>query len=107
VNSSVHQRHHPARSSSYSGKSTDRDLRISKASNRHAAYVYFYLLLDNSPSMGVGATTTDITKMVNNTPDQCAFACHDLSTITNDYYSKAKTLGVQMRIDVVRSATHS
>src|SRR3954451_9065315 len=42
--------------------------------------------------------------MVANTPDKCAFACHDLSDPT-DYYHLAKTLGVQMRIDVVRQAT--
>ena len=42
--------------------------------------------------------------MVNNTPDKCAFACHDQSN-PNNYYKLAKKLGVQMRIDVVRSAT--
>jgi hypothetical protein len=42
-------------------------------------YIDFYLLLDNSPSMGVGATPADVAKMVNNTPDACAFACHDTS----------------------------
>ncbi|NLH79656.1 MAG: pilus assembly protein [Phyllobacteriaceae bacterium] len=68
-------------------------------------YMDFYLLLDNTPSMGVAATTTDIAKMVANTSDQCAFACHDMSTTPNDYYGLAKKLGVTMRIDVVRSAT--
>lgn len=67
-------------------------------------YADFYLLLDNTPSMGVGATTTDIATMVNNTSDKCAFACHDQSD-PNNYYKLAKKLGVQMRIDVVRSAT--
>jgi len=57
--------------------------------------------------MGVGATTADINTMVANTSDQCAFACHDLSAYPNDYYSKAKSLGVTMRIDVLRSATQS
>ncbi len=66
-------------------------------------FIDFYLLLDNTPSMGVGATTADITKMVNNTSDQCAFACHDLSN-TNNYYNLAKSLGVTTRIDVVRTA---
>src|SRR5579871_6863295 len=69
-----------------------------------SAYIDFYLLLDNTPSMGVGATNGDIATMVNNTPDQCAFACHD-TTVTNNYYSLAKKLGVTMRIDVVRQAT--
>ena len=54
--------------------------------------------------MGVGATTADITKMVNNTSDQCAFACHDLSD-PNNYYNLAKSLGVTTRIDVLRTAT--
>ncbi|MHC2254675.1 Flp pilus assembly protein TadG [Bradyrhizobium embrapense] len=67
-------------------------------------YIDFYLLLDNSPSMGVAATPADVTKMVNNTPDQCAFACHDYND-PNNYYNLAKTLGVTTRIDVLRSAT--
>jgi hypothetical protein len=69
-------------------------------------YIDFYLLLDNSPSMGVGATPADVTKMVNNTSDKCAFACHDLND-NNNYYKLAKTLGVTTRIDVLRSATQS
>lgn len=68
-------------------------------------YIDFYLLLDNSPSMGVGATTADIDKMVANTSDKCAFACHQMDKPTSDYYTKAKKLGVTMRIDVVRQAT--
>src|SRR6188472_3791041 len=60
--------------------------------------------MDNSPSMGVGATPADVTMMVNNTPDKCAFACHDLSN-SNNYYNLAKSLGVTARIDVLRTAT--
>ena len=56
--------------------------------------------------MGVAATPADVTLMVNNTPDQCAFACHDLND-NNNYYKLAKTLGVTTRIDVVRSAAQS
>jgi Flp pilus assembly protein TadG len=67
-------------------------------------YIDFYLLLDNSPSMGVGATASDIATMVANTSDKCAFACHDLSD-SGSYYKLAKKLGVQMRIDVMRQAT--
>jgi Flp pilus assembly protein TadG len=77
----------------------------STATSGLPTYVDFYLLLDNSPSMGVGATTADINTLVANTPDKCAFACHDLSAAPNDYYGLAKKLGVQMRIDVVRQAT--
>jgi Flp pilus assembly protein TadG len=74
------------------------------ASFARAPYIDFYVLLDNTPSMGVGATNADITKMVNNTSDKCAFACHDLSN-ANSYYNLAKKLGVTMRIDVLRTAT--
>jgi hypothetical protein len=67
-------------------------------------FIDFYLLLDNSPSMGVGATPGDVSTMVNNTPDKCAFACHDYND-PNNYYNLAKSLGVTTRIDVLRSAT--
>ena len=76
----------------------------STAANNLPVFIDFHLLLDNTPSMGVAATPADVTKMVNNTPDQCAFACHDTSN-PNDYYKLAKTLGVTMRIDVLRTAT--
>jgi len=75
------------------------------AASATPTYIDFYLLLDNTPSMGVGATPADVTKMVNNTPDQCAFACHQMDISPNDYYGLAKSLGVTTRIDVVRSAT--
>lgn len=77
----------------------------STAASALPTYIDFYLLLDNTPSMGVGATPTDVSKMVANTSDQCAFACHQMDVSPNDYYGLAKKLGVTMRIDVVRSAT--
>jgi hypothetical protein len=67
-------------------------------------FIDFYLLLDNSPSMGVGATPNDVALMVNHTSDKCAFACHDLND-PNNYYNLAQTLGVTTRIDVLRTAT--
>jgi Flp pilus assembly protein TadG len=67
-------------------------------------FIDFYLLLDNSPSMGVGATPADVATMVANTPDQCAFACHDVGNV-NNYYNLAKAKGVTTRIDVLRTAT--
>jgi Flp pilus assembly protein TadG len=76
----------------------------STATSAIPTYIDFYLLLDNTPSMGVGATPADVATMVGNTPDQCAFACHDLND-PNNYYNLAKTLGVTTRIDVMRSAT--
>lgn len=66
----------------------------------------FYLLLDNTPSMGVAATTADINKMVSNA--SCAFACHINNNGVedpNDNYHLAKRLGVTIRIDVVAKAT--
>ena len=94
-------------------------------------YVNFYLLLDNSPSMGLGATPTDITNLINYTANQkatttpnvktgsiarasCAFACHQHTfnskgQITGDdltdNYHVAKANGVTTRIDVLRTAT--
>jgi hypothetical protein len=72
-------------------------------------YRDFYLLLDNTPSMGIGATPSDINTMVNNTSDQCAFACHIVSEDgvedKNSYYNLARKLGVTIRIDVVAQAT--
>src|SRR6185295_2458173 len=76
----------------------------STAANNMPLFIDFYLLLDNTPSMGVGATTADITTMVNSTADKCAFACHDKSD-SNNYYNLAKALGVTTRIDVLRTAT--
>jgi Flp pilus assembly protein TadG len=62
----------------------------------------FYLLLDNSPSMAIAATTSGINTMVANTPDKCAFACHESDTSPNDYYGLARNLGVTLRMDLLR-----
>jgi Flp pilus assembly protein TadG len=93
-----------------------------KALTNLSPYIDFYLLLDNSPSMGLGATTTDINNLIaatqynssynwqlnnyiNSGNAQCALACHDLSVYPNDYYALAKNNNITMRIDVVRTAT--
>jgi Flp pilus assembly protein TadG len=80
------------------------------------SYMDFYMLLDNTPSMGVGATADDITKMKNATAaghdggqdKSCAFACHIVSTAgvedKNSYYNVARNNGVTIRIDVVAAA---
>ncbi len=65
----------------------------------------FYLLLDNSPSMAIAATTTGINTMVANTPDKCAFGCHESDTSPNDYYGLARRLGVTLRMDLLAQAT--
>jgi hypothetical protein len=73
-------------------------------------YRDFFLLLDNTPSMGVGATPADVDKMVANTSDKCAFACHIVNKgkeDKNSYYNLAKKLGVTTRINVVAEATAS
>src|SRR4051812_33169449 len=74
-------------------------------------YIDFYLLLDNSPSMGVGATPADVTALVNATSASsfgsnryCAFACHDYND-PNNFYNLAKSIGATTRIDVLRTAT--
>ncbi len=66
--------------------------------------VDFYLLLDNSPSMGLAATTAAIDEMIEKTPDRCAFACHSLNDADN-YYNLAKANGIPLRIVMVRDAT--
>jgi Flp pilus assembly protein TadG len=67
----------------------------------------FYLLLDNSPSMAIAATTAGINTMVAQTPDQCAFACHEADASPNDYYGLARSLGVTLRMDLVAQATQN
>lgn len=68
-------------------------------------YTDFYLLLDNSPSMGLGATQSDMDTL-KASPAGCAFGCHVLSD-SNDTYRIARSLGVNLRVDVVRTATQS
>lgn len=80
----------------------------------------FYLLLDDSPSMGIAATTDGINLMVANTSKQggCAFACHESNPSADnlgnpggeDNYTLARNLGktnVPLRIDLVNTATQN
>jgi Flp pilus assembly protein TadG len=81
----------------------------------------FYLMLDNSPSMAIAATTAGINKMIANTKQQdggngCAFACHETSPTGDDNagnpggidnYQLAKNLGVVTRIQNLASATQA
>ncbi|MFY9692148.1 MAG: pilus assembly protein TadG-related protein, partial [Xanthobacteraceae bacterium] len=79
--------------------------------------INFYLLLDNSPSMNIAATSAGIQTMVNNTSAQggCAFACHESNPSSDnlgnpggeDNYTLAKNLGVVTRIQNLASATQS
>jgi len=79
----------------------------SQASSSVLPNIDFYLLLDNSPSMAIGATTADINTLVANTPDKCGFGCHESDTSPNDYYGLARRLGVTLRIDKLRQATQN
>jgi Flp pilus assembly protein TadG len=60
---------------------------FSEASAQAPPNIDFYVLLDNSPSMALPATTAGITKMESLTTQEetggCAFACHHASTNAN------------------------
>lgn len=77
----------------------------------------FYLLLDDSPSMALAATQTDIDKMITATSAQptyarnCAFACHEAhpnnanpSSTNKDNLTVARANNVTLRIDLVTNA---
>ncbi len=75
-------------------------------------YINFYLLLDNSPSMGLAATDTDVANMKIATGG-CAFACHqhtydNKGRITGDsqtdFYHVALKNNIKLRIQVLRDA---
>jgi Flp pilus assembly protein TadG len=77
----------------------------------------FYLLLDNSPSMNIAATSAGIATMVANTSAQggCAFACHESHPSSDnlgnpngeDNYTLAANLGVTTRIENMVAATQA
>jgi Flp pilus assembly protein TadG len=87
----------------------------STATSYSAPNINFYLLLDNSPSMAIAATTAGINTMVAATPTQggCAFACHETNPSADglgnpngeDNYTLAKNLGVVTRIQNMATAT--
>lgn len=89
----------------------------STATSSAAPQINWYMLLDDSPSMAIAATTADIATMVANTSSQggCAFACHETHPSSDslgnpggeDNYALARNLGVNLRIDLVNTATQS
>ncbi len=89
----------------------------STASSASLPDIDFYLLLDNSPSMAIAATTSGINTMVANTSAQggCAFACHQSNPSADglgnpngeDNYALAQNLGVVTRIQNMASATQA
>jgi len=68
-----------------------------------SSYTDVYVLVDNTPSMGLAATAADITKM-QNLAGGCAFACHELDMPGKDNYALAKNNNITTRIDSVRNA---
>lgn len=88
-----------------------------------APNIDFYLLLDASPSMLIGATQTDISKLMNATkqyqdkPNGCAFACHESNPSAEspalgnpggvDNYAVARNLGLTLRIDLLKQAAQN
>jgi Flp pilus assembly protein TadG len=97
----------------------------SAARNQSAPNINFYLLLDDSPSMAIGATTTDINTLIANTQKQvdptgfkgCGFACHETNPAadnlgnpggsTQDNYALARSLNLTLRIDRVTQAVQA
>ena len=90
----------------------------STATATTAPNINFYLLLDNSPSMDIAATTSGINTMVANTSAQggCALACHETNPTSSDVagnpngednYTLAQNLGVVTRIQNMATATSS
>jgi len=89
----------------------------STATSSYSPNINFYMLLDNSPSMDIAATTAGINTMVANTTAQggCAFACHESNPSADnlgnkggvDNYQLAINLGVVTRIENMATATQS
>ncbi|MBV1701712.1 MAG: hypothetical protein KGQ46_07830 [Hyphomicrobiales bacterium] len=94
------------------------------AKSTFATYLNFFMVLDNSPSMGLAGSPTDLANMQTATtglkdPQSggtdsmgCAFACHVMpgnlpKGVTEDYYKVAKDNNILTRIDYMKSAVTS
>ncbi|MYV85692.1 pilus assembly protein [Bradyrhizobium japonicum] len=79
----------------------------------------FYLLMDDSPSMGIGATAGDISNLIKYTApayqsaaasQNCGFACHQTDIAhdggTKDNLAIARQRNITLRIDLVTSAVN-
>ncbi len=79
------------------------------------SYIDFYLMLDNSPSMGLAASPAEITRMrtatTNAGVETCEFACHTIrangSSDPNDNYAIARKNSIKLRVDLLAEATQS
>lgn len=91
---------------------------ISASNGSFAPNIDFYLMIDDSPSMAIGATTTDMNNLMALTQSQggCAFGCHESNAKQydtglgnpggEDNYALAKSQNppITLRIDVVNNA---
>lgn len=79
----------------------------------------FYLLMDDSPSMGIGATAKDISDLIKYTApayqpagasQNCGFACHQTNIAhdggTQDNLAIARSRNITLRIDLVTNAVN-
>lgn len=91
----------------------------STAQASSAPNMNFYLLMDDSPSMGIGATATDISNLIASTAPKyqkasssqnCGFACHETNIAhdggTKDNLAIARANNITLRIDLVTSAVN-
>lgn len=65
-----------------------------------ASYLDVHLLIDASPSMGIGATLADQLTMMNDPAVNCALACHQQA----GHLEAVRATGARTRIDIVRDA---
>ncbi|RXH35406.1 TadE/TadG family type IV pilus assembly protein [Bradyrhizobium zhanjiangense] len=99
------------------GKQTWQVAGSATAKASSAPNMNFYLLLDDSPSMAIAATQTDINNMIAATNSQpsyarnCAFACHEVhpnnqnpSSTNKDNLTVARNKNITLRIDLVTNA---
>lgn len=73
---------------------------ISESSLTAGAYINIHVLVDNSGSMGIGATQDEQDQMFALT--NCSIACHLVAA--DSTYRKVRQAGIETRIDVVRAA---
>ena len=88
----------------------------STATGGLAPNIDFYLLLDDSPSMAVAATTAGISKLVSLTSSypsayrSCGFGCHEQHPTTGtgqDLYTLAHNNNIVLRMDLVTQAAQN
>ncbi len=85
------------------GKTSVPVAQAATATTQTARYIDIHLVVDNSPSMGIGATTTDQALIYNKVG--CQVACHYKQSLTDvPSLAAARSTGAVLRVDVVKSA---